>query len=280
MTRSIVRKTTTSAGAGCDYILSDATPDRYGDIILSDGWELGNFKRNPVALFSHDSRFVIGKWKNIKVSDGALRGTLELAPAGTSPRINEIRKLVDAGILKAVSVGFTPIEFEERKDDDEFGRVYTKQELVECSLVAVPANPNALQVVKQLRISPDLQRLVFKTTSTSKEKRLAILANARAVLARGHHATTKRDAKAIHRAALALLDRLNMKDELVEARVRIARLHVKLREANRSSIAKEQEDLARFERRMKHRVEVNERLDRLEKRHAPYMSKFPIRPKR
>jgi hypothetical protein len=39
--------------------------------------------------------------------------------------------------------------------------VYTKQELVECSLVAVPANPNALMVAKQLSISFATRSLVF-----------------------------------------------------------------------------------------------------------------------
>jgi HK97 family phage prohead protease len=140
--------------------LSDATPDRYDDIIMSEGWELDNFKKNPIALFGHSGSFPIGKWKNIKIKDGALHGTLELAPVGTSDRIDEIHKLVDADILRAVSVGFTPLEYKERKGDT-YGMVYTKQELVECSLVAVPANPNALMVAKQLSISFATRSLVF-----------------------------------------------------------------------------------------------------------------------
>src|SRR5712671_5449607 len=89
-----------------NFVLSDSSVDRYGDIVLSSGWILDNFKRNPIALFSHSSSFPIGKWRNLKISDGALRGTLELAPEGTSGRIDEIIKLIGAGILKAVSVGF------------------------------------------------------------------------------------------------------------------------------------------------------------------------------
>src|SRR2546423_3822950 len=42
---------------GLDFILSDATPDRYDDIILTSGWELNNFNRNPIALFAHRSDF-------------------------------------------------------------------------------------------------------------------------------------------------------------------------------------------------------------------------------
>ena len=95
---------------GSEYILSDETPDRIGDIIEANGWRLDNFKRNPIALFGHRSDFVIGTWKNLRVEKGELRGHLELAPAGTSDRIDEIRRLVDAGILRATSVGFRPIK--------------------------------------------------------------------------------------------------------------------------------------------------------------------------
>jgi hypothetical protein len=104
------KKLASSNTEGLDFVLSDATVDRYGDIILSDGWELTNFKKNPVALFSHRSDFPIGQWKNLRAGDGALRGTLELAPRGTSDRIDEVTRLIDAGVLCAVSVGFTPIQ--------------------------------------------------------------------------------------------------------------------------------------------------------------------------
>jgi len=152
---------------GLDFVLSDATPDRYDDIILTAGWKLENFEKNPIALFAHAGSFPIGSWKNVRVEENALRGTLVLAKEGTSARIDEIRQLVEAGILKAVSVGFTPLSYEERKGDT-YGLVYTEQELVECSLVSVPANPNALLLAKQLHISNDTQKLVFGKHASKK----------------------------------------------------------------------------------------------------------------
>jgi HK97 family phage prohead protease len=150
---------------GMEFVLSDATPDRMGDIIEVEGWELDNFKKNPIALFNHNANFPIGKWKNIKNGEGALRGHLELAPKGTSSRIDEIRRLIDAGILKAVSVGFRPIDSAPiNKKDPWSGMRFTKQELVETSLVAVPANPNALAVAKSLKISSATLDLVFAKT--------------------------------------------------------------------------------------------------------------------
>jgi HK97 family phage prohead protease/HK97 family phage major capsid protein len=143
-----------------EFVLSDETPDRMDDVILSDGWDLANFKKNPIALFNHKSDFPIGKWKNLRVEDKQLRGKLELAPIGTSPRIDEIHKLIDADILKAVSVGFKPVETKPRKES-AWGSFYTKSELVETSLVSVPANPNALAIAKSLKISPETLDLVF-----------------------------------------------------------------------------------------------------------------------
>src|SRR5882724_2212515 len=145
---------------GIEFILSDATPDRYGDIIIADGWELTNFNKNPIALFGHRSDFPIGKWNNLQVKDGALRGFLEFAPKGTSDRIDEVRALVEADILRAVSVGFRPIE-SKPISNDSYGEIYMKQELVETSVVAVPANPNALAVAKSLGISSETLNVVF-----------------------------------------------------------------------------------------------------------------------
>jgi HK97 family phage prohead protease/HK97 family phage major capsid protein len=146
--------------SGLEFVLSDETPDRMDDVIMSDGWELANFKRNPIALFNHKSDFPIGKWRNLRVEDKQLRGHLELAPTGTSDRIDEIRKLIDAGILRAVSVGFKPVETKDR-EGTKWGSVYVKSELVETSLVSVPANPNALAIAKSLKISPATIDLVF-----------------------------------------------------------------------------------------------------------------------
>ncbi|MCP3475135.1 phage major capsid protein [Bradyrhizobium sp. CCGUVB1N3] len=157
----VKRKTLASqASGGLEFVLSDESPDRMDDVILSDGWDLKAFKNNPIALFNHQSSFPVGKWSNLRVENKQLRGHLELAPFGTSERIDEIRKLVDAGILRAVSVGFRPLEAERREGTD-WGTTFKRCELVETSLVSVPANANALAVAKSLKISPATIDLVF-----------------------------------------------------------------------------------------------------------------------
>src|SRR4249919_2175230 len=85
--KSVVHKTHASEVKGMEFIMSDETSDRMEDVIMSDGWDIENFKRNPIALFGHRSDFPIGKWSNLRVENKQLRGHLEMAPEGTSQRI-------------------------------------------------------------------------------------------------------------------------------------------------------------------------------------------------
>jgi HK97 family phage prohead protease len=165
-----VRASSDTAANKLDFVLSDEMPDRMGDIIRLSGWQLDNFRRNPIALFGHRADFPIGNWSRLRVEDGALRGQLTLAPEGTSARIDEIRRLVEANILRAVSVGFRPIESRPRGPDAPGGVLFEKQELIETSLVAVPANPNAVIAAKALGVSAQTCRLVFAEHCVRREQ--------------------------------------------------------------------------------------------------------------
>jgi HK97 family phage prohead protease len=169
--RATVIKSTAAPVKDFTFTLSDETVDRYGDIVSADGWELDWFRKNPIALFGHDHDFPIGKWADVHVEkkSKALRGTLDI-PKGVSPRIDEIGRLVDGGYLNAVSVGFRPTKKPEPlKEDDDWGPVrYVGQELLECSVVPVPANPNALIQARALGISSETIKLVFAESGNSR----------------------------------------------------------------------------------------------------------------
>jgi HK97 family phage major capsid protein/HK97 family phage prohead protease len=159
---NMVRKAATVSVDGLEFVLSDATVDRYGDIVEPGGWDLRAFKKNPIALFGHSSGFPIGKWADVRVDGGKLKGRLEFASEGTSDRIDELRRLVEQGILRAVSVGFRPIEAVPINDKEPWGaQRYTKQELLETSLVSVPANPAAISLARSLHISDDTLAVAF-----------------------------------------------------------------------------------------------------------------------
>ncbi len=129
------------------FVLSDESVDRMGDVIRADGWDIAAFEKNPVALYGHNHEKPIGRWENVHVAGKKLVGTLRLAKQGTSAFIDSVRSLIEQGILKAVSVGFQPIEAKPRKDG---GYEFVRSALHEVSVVAVPANANALVVARAL----------------------------------------------------------------------------------------------------------------------------------
>jgi len=159
---TVVRKAGTAEVDGMDFVLSDETVDRSGDVVMAAGWDLRAFKKNPIALFGHSASFPVGTWEDIRVEDGRLKARLRLADQGTSYRIDEIRRLVQQRILRAVSVGFKPIVAEPIDSAKPYGpQRYKKQELLEASLVSVPANPAALSLAKSLNISAETISLAF-----------------------------------------------------------------------------------------------------------------------
>jgi HK97 family phage major capsid protein/HK97 family phage prohead protease len=141
-----------------EFVMSDGSVDRMGDVIEPDGWKLDNFQRNPVALFGHNASFPIGKWHDVGVRKGQLTGRLELLDP-VSDRMREIHAAVAGGVLRAVSVGFHSDKVEPLGKSG--GIRFIEAELVECSLVSVPANPNALAIAKSLGISREGQQLIF-----------------------------------------------------------------------------------------------------------------------
>src|SRR5689334_18660522 len=108
---TILRRASATEGNGLEFILSDGTLDRHGTRINPAGWVLDNFRKNAIALFNHDRDSPIGTWESVRTEGGKLIGRLKLAARGTSARLDEIIGLVEQGILRATSVGFSVLEF-------------------------------------------------------------------------------------------------------------------------------------------------------------------------
>ena len=175
-------KGTQSAENPFEFIMSDESIDRVGDIIEAKGWTLEQFKANPIALFGHSHDKPIGTWENVRVVGKRLIGRLKLAAEGTSAEIDTIRKLVEQRILRAVSVGFQPLDAEPIKDTG--GYRFKKQILHECSLVAVPANANALSLAKSLGADRELLNKLFAKPNPNLAKVNKALARIEQVLNR------------------------------------------------------------------------------------------------
>lgn len=132
------------------FIISTGAVDRDKDTINPNGFQLGNFEKNPVVLFAHDARRPpIGRASDIKVQGRPkkLKATVEFMDTDidTSGFSDMIFRMVKNGFLNATSVGFMPIEAEFTDDEDRFlGIDFKSVELMEFSVVPVPSNPEAL----------------------------------------------------------------------------------------------------------------------------------------
>lgn len=127
-----------------DFIGSDNTLDRYGEVIEPAGWQLENFKANPVIPDCHDYSSItriLGRAVSVSVTDGKLLNRVEFCT--DNPLGLLAWKMAKGGFIKSQSVGFIPIEWKNGVGNTEPERTFTKQELLEISLVVVPANPGA-----------------------------------------------------------------------------------------------------------------------------------------
>jgi hypothetical protein len=158
-----------------NFVASDDSIDRYGDVIETEGWNLEPFRRNPIFLFSHDYGEPLGQVADVRVDGKRLLARVKFAAAGLSERIDEIWRLASAGILRAVSVGFTINSLDDIEsildDHGEWtgGFRFKKPELLELSLVSVPANAHALAITRQLNISAATYARIFQREDTAME---------------------------------------------------------------------------------------------------------------
>jgi HK97 family phage prohead protease len=150
-----------------DFVASTEAVDRYGDIIRVAGWKLDNYKRNPIFLWAHKSgEPPIGKTVGIHTESNppALVQKVEFADKETYPFADVIFNLYKGKFLRAVSVGFLPLEMPKRikdAEDNTTGWEFINQELLELSAVPVPANPEAVarMVSKGFGTEADLERV-------------------------------------------------------------------------------------------------------------------------
>jgi HK97 family phage prohead protease len=134
-----------------DFIGSDGRVDRYNEVIEPGGWQLENFRRNPVIPDCHNYDSVariLGRAESVELRrvDGRTVLHNRVRFALDNPLGAMAFKMARAGFIPAQSVGFIPLEWTNGAGRDEPERTYSKCELLEISLVVVPANPGAVQM--------------------------------------------------------------------------------------------------------------------------------------
>lgn len=145
------------------FILSTPQRDRHHTIVNQNGWQLDNYKKNPIVGYMHnlygdmcnppDPDDVIGHDKGLAFEDidGArcLCGQTCFDPAEVNLKAEKVFRKVLLGSLRATSVGFIEVgagqwgKDSEAKDRDNETYYFSGQELVEYSIVSIPSNAGA-----------------------------------------------------------------------------------------------------------------------------------------
>ena len=138
-----------------EFIASTEAVDRDGEVLKVSGWE---WRKMPKLLYGHSSQSVdniLGKVETLDKEGTTLSGVASINDAA-SPMHRAAGILVRSGDLDTLSVGFEPLAWtdadgsiHERKSGEpwpypEKDRVYTRQELLELSLVGVESNYEAV----------------------------------------------------------------------------------------------------------------------------------------
>lgn len=178
-------------------ILSDSSLNRYGYRVLTSGLLLEAFLKNPSMLYGHfrdegtplwcDYK-PIGYWDDIKI-DGD-----ELSAIPVFDKVDELSKTIaakyEAGTFRSASIGFRILATSSEKEyllPGQTRETVTKAEIMEASIVDIPANSNAVRLYDRtssvlLAVDKGINEVPALLT-TSKEKAMTLKATWPAFLA-------------------------------------------------------------------------------------------------
>lgn len=123
-------------------VATTPTVDRVGDIIEPEGVKF----TNPMAfLWQHRHDQPIGQVKFDKPTKNGINFEAEIAktdePGTLKDRLDEAWQSIKMGLVKAVSIGFRPLEYAFMESG---GIRFSECEVYELSAVTIPANSDAL----------------------------------------------------------------------------------------------------------------------------------------
>ncbi len=133
--------------------ITTSNPDRSQDVVIPAGMQADNYLRNPVvAAFHRYDKPGIGKTLEIQKTDDGVVAKVQFTPKGVNPEADQLYELYKGGFMNAWSIGFMPKKWSDRPGG---GREFQEWELLEYSAVLVPANPNALTLLRSKGLDPD-----------------------------------------------------------------------------------------------------------------------------
>lgn len=124
------------------FVLSAATPDRVKDTIDPAAYDVVATKSpRLIALFNHDPNQIAGQWENVRRAGDTLQADIKFS---TVPVGAMLKTLINEGVPLGASIGFRG-----KGEIQKSGGVhFTDIEILETSVVSVPAHPRAVQIAK------------------------------------------------------------------------------------------------------------------------------------
>jgi HK97 family phage prohead protease len=124
--------------------------DQGGDVVMRGAFDttLGKRARRPL-LWQHDLREPIGVEKSLKADDRGLLGTWKIVDTA---RGGDAYKLLKAGAIDSMSIGYVT---EDVAFDDAGVRLLKSVDLLECSVVSLPMNEQAMVTSVKTRPQPE-----------------------------------------------------------------------------------------------------------------------------
>jgi HK97 family phage prohead protease len=167
---------------------------RDGDAWEPSGVDLSAYRQNPVVLRDHNPMLVIGTAASIglSVAGDCIGIRIQFAATGVSAAADEARGLAKAGLLKGISAGIDPLDCEPLRNGSRGVRVLTS-ELLEVSLVSVPADQDALITARSFSLWLGSQAMLRSLPTVSAAARQRVL-DAMARPTQGRHSPFDRDA--------------------------------------------------------------------------------------
>lgn len=161
-------------GTFTGLIISTEHEDRQGEIVLQDGMDASRYMENPVVLNSHNYygiESILGlTTKLYRVEVNGVKATAADGIWAPTDAGQMARKLNDAGFQNAQSIGFIAQEYDKVRPN-----VITRSQLLEWSLVPVPANGFATRL-RSIGLTAEAVRakgFEFKTDGVEPEEQPA-----------------------------------------------------------------------------------------------------------
>lgn len=126
------------------YASTFGNKDRHGDVIQAGAFtetleRHKSEKTMPALLLHHDMHRPIGVWEQMREDDNGLLATGRLTSGVRDA--DEAHALMKDGALNSLSIGFIPVA--EEYDSSSRVNLIKQVELIETSIVTIPANPEA-----------------------------------------------------------------------------------------------------------------------------------------